>query len=142
MKALSLTQPWAELVVRGLKEYETRSWSTTHRGPLAIHASKGFPRWAQRLLDEGEPIGDALNMPPGELPRGAIVGTVVLIGCYSTTGLQAARSITPQEINFGDWGPGRYAWHFENPVQCKPASVKGALGLWAVPLEIQQALPQ
>lgn len=37
---LSLWQPWAQLIVAGRKTIETRSWSTKHRGPLAIHAAK------------------------------------------------------------------------------------------------------
>ena len=40
MKALSLHQPWAWLVATGQKHYETRSWGTPYRGPLAIHAGK------------------------------------------------------------------------------------------------------
>lgn len=45
MKALTLWQPWASLIAVGAKTIETRSWSTTYRGPLAIHAAattKGF----------------------------------------------------------------------------------------------------
>ncbi len=41
MKTLSLLQPWATLVVMGVKQIETRSWRTDYRGPLLIHASKG-----------------------------------------------------------------------------------------------------
>jgi hypothetical protein len=40
VKALTLWQPWASLVALGVKSIETRSWSTSYRGPLAIHASK------------------------------------------------------------------------------------------------------
>lgn len=40
MKALTLWQPWASLVALGVKTIETRSWSTSYRGPLAIHAAK------------------------------------------------------------------------------------------------------
>lgn len=40
MKALTLWQPWATLIAIGAKTIETRSWSTNHRGPLAIHAAK------------------------------------------------------------------------------------------------------
>jgi hypothetical protein len=39
MKVLTLWQPWASLVQLGVKTIETRSWSTTYRGPLAIHAA-------------------------------------------------------------------------------------------------------
>jgi hypothetical protein len=44
MKALTLTQPWATLVAIGAKTIETRSWPTSYRGPLAIHAAKGYPK--------------------------------------------------------------------------------------------------
>jgi activating signal cointegrator 1 len=47
MKAITLTQPWATLVAIGAKRIETRSWPTNYRGPLAIHAAKGFPKWAK-----------------------------------------------------------------------------------------------
>lgn len=40
MKALSLKQPWASMVANGTKTIETRSWRTSYRGPLAIHASQ------------------------------------------------------------------------------------------------------
>ena len=40
MKAITVWQPWASLLVSGRKRYETRSWATTYRGPIAIHAAK------------------------------------------------------------------------------------------------------
>ena len=52
MKALSITQPWATLIAIGAKTIETRSWSTLYRGDLAIHAAKGFPRYARETLFE------------------------------------------------------------------------------------------
>lgn len=42
MKVLTLHQPWASLVALGVKTIETRSWSTSYRGPLAIHAGASF----------------------------------------------------------------------------------------------------
>ena len=59
MKALSLTQPWATLVVIGAKRIETRFWHTSYVGPLLIHAAKAIPSsWpapASRLLEIGGP---------------------------------------------------------------------------------------
>ncbi len=46
IRGLTLTKPWATLVALGHKRIETRSWSTVYRGPIAIHAAKGLPRWA------------------------------------------------------------------------------------------------
>lgn len=44
MKALTLWQPWASLIALGEKRYETRSWATSYRGLLAIHASAPKPQ--------------------------------------------------------------------------------------------------
>lgn len=40
MRCISLHQPWASLIALGAKRIETRSWDTSYRGPLAIHAAK------------------------------------------------------------------------------------------------------
>jgi hypothetical protein len=54
MKALSVMQPWATLIALGAKHIETRSWATSHRGQLAIHASSRMNRVA--LLNLREPL--------------------------------------------------------------------------------------
>jgi activating signal cointegrator 1 len=96
LKALSLTQPWATLVALGAKRIETRSWSTPYRGPIAIHASKGFPSWARDTCDEKPfygvltrarvlwPAGDETLTPYASeryaaLPLGAIVAIARLV---------------------------------------------------------------
>lgn len=43
MKALSVRQPWAWLIVEGHKPLENRTWRTSHRGNLQIHAAKECP---------------------------------------------------------------------------------------------------
>src|SRR5437016_10859136 len=42
MKALSVRQPWAWLIVNGHKDIENRSWQTKFRGKLLIHAGQRF----------------------------------------------------------------------------------------------------
>ena len=42
MKALSIKQPWAWLIVNGYKDIENRTWKTNYRGTFLVHASKGF----------------------------------------------------------------------------------------------------
>src|SRR5438270_11273502 len=89
--ALSLTQPWATLVVTGAKRVETRSWKTPYRGWLGIHAAKGFPRWARELCSE-EPFRSALAAAGidawTDLPVGALLGGVRLLDCVPTTGVE------------------------------------------------------
>lgn len=40
MKAISLKQPWANMVASGEKTVETRKWSTKYRGDLLICSSQ------------------------------------------------------------------------------------------------------
>lgn len=125
MKALTLTQPWATLVATGKKRVETRSWRTGYRGPLAIHAAKGFPAEARRYAEHEHTLGRL----PSPLPRGAVLCVVDLVDCRPAE--EVALDISSLERLYGDYGPGRWAWLFEElePFDT-PVPAKGALGLW------------
>ncbi len=133
MKALTLTQPWASLVAIGAKRIETRSWSTSYRGELAIHAAKGFPRDAQ---DFSRCIRlSVLFGPHYEYPRGAVIATCRLMACVRTEELLSkppyASDMTEQEQLFGNYEPGRFGWMLSDIRQmAQPEFTKGALGLW------------
>jgi hypothetical protein len=136
MKALTLTQPWATLVAIGAKRIETRGWSTSYRGKLAIHAAKGFPGWARTLcLDE--PFFSALTSERHaqqalDLPLGQVLATVDLVEILriGPTG-SGWRPPGGRELTFGDYSDGRYAWILANadPLP-RPVPARGALGLW------------
>ena len=72
MKALSIRQPWAWLIVCGHKPLENRSWPTPYRGPLLIHAAKGMARveYEERLNMPVSYIADT-PIPPPFLGKGA-----------------------------------------------------------------------
>jgi hypothetical protein len=151
MKAVTLTQPWATLVVIGAKQIETRSWATNYRGPLAIHAGKGLgPVGGKRGFADvysREPFRGALlaAMPDGmRFSFGAVIATGYLVGCEETDwavenngiykiigGTRRHWPLTDQERAFGDYTPGRFAWLLAD-VQALPEPIpaKGALGLW------------
>ena len=150
MKALSLTQPWASLVAIGAKQWETRSWSTSYRGQLAIHASKGYPKICRELEYE-EPFMSALKRgltAPSALPLGAIIALGTLIDCQPTSRFReigdAGFAVPSQyievdadELDFGDYYTGRYAFRLENVVALpNPIPCKGALGFWTVPADV------
>ena len=40
MKAITIKQPWASLIVAGIKDIENRTWKTSFRGRVLIHAAK------------------------------------------------------------------------------------------------------
>lgn len=144
MKALTLTQPWATLVAIGAKRIETRSWETMYRGPLAIHAAKGFPKWAKETCCE--PLfhealytaGYEIGMKSFEiLPLGGVVATCRLVTCKlivepgSMSGGNSMIAPREPEQSFGDYAPGRFAWLLEDVEQLpEPIPAKGAPGLW------------
>ncbi|WP_438350915.1 ASCH domain-containing protein [Paenibacillus sp. FA6] len=152
MKAITIIQPWATLIALGEKKFETRSWATKHRGPLAIHAGKKVDKdaWMNEVIYMTLRKHGILTI--NDLPTGAILATCNLSGCYmverkaseqedripvwlkSTT----AEGITlgwagkfPDEYYFGDYSDGRYAWKLADvkPLE-DPISVKGQQGLW------------
>ena len=140
MKALTLTQPWASLVAIGAKRIETRPWRTSYRGSLAIHAAKGFPKWAKEISNEPE---FARELGPGPLPVGMVIATCRLISCIPTRDLQDNRVIEvdylagcgdfvldDRERAFGDYAPGRWAWLLADIKRCEPIAATGALSLW------------
>lgn len=140
MKAITLTQPWASLVAMGVKKIETRSWRTNYRGPLAIHAAKGFPDWAKALCIQ-EPFLTHLEKIEAvhkgsfsiNLPLGAVVATCQLTDCVLITNHFVFAENEEHERYFGDYAPGRFAWLLSNikPLE-KPLMYRGALGLWEI----------
>ena len=65
MKALSVPQPWAEVIARGEKTIEVRTWSTKHRGPAPDRCVEA-PRRMERRLRRcgGRPGSPATPSPP------------------------------------------------------------------------------
>ena len=156
MKVISILQPWASLVVMGLKKIETRSWNTNYRGPLLIHASQGkkkeamslFNEWKKSFLYNSEFRGIAFN----DLPFGAIIGKVNVAETFATNNIYVIQNgicnhdtfieldngsdyaLSAQELAFGDYSNGRYGWLLSDPVKFDvPHPAKGSLNLWHHP---------
>ena len=152
-KTLTIAQPWATLVAIGAKRIETRSWQTNYRGDIAIHAGKGLVASGgrsgliglcntmhfQQALHEGGFIThnhcDFDAMPTAKMEFGSIIAVAELHDIRPTT--EIADSISQQELAFGDYSPGRFAWMLRNVrVLGAPIQAKGALGLWNATLYI------
>lgn len=137
MKALTLTQPWATLVAIGAKRVETRGWYTRYRGPVAIHAARGFPPEARALCARWvfqDALWRANYMSAGELPLGAVLAIAELVECVPTNDQHRLTQLAPigsDEEAFGDYTANRYAWVLQNVRRVPtPIAAKGALGLW------------
>lgn len=142
MKVLTLTQPWATLVAIGAKRIETRSWNTNYRGQLAIHAAKGYPKWAHELCSTS-PFLECLKDCIKPLPLGVVIATCELIGTHRVDEMDWIpgkrgwskgshfHEASEQEKAFGDYSLGRYMWFLDNVKKLEtPIPAKGALGLW------------
>src|SRR5579884_2404480 len=110
MKALSLFQPWASLVILGAKRYETRGWQTLYRGPLVIHACRRFPEELRGLCGR-EPFRRVFRGAGFaswfDLPLGALLGTVELTDCRLAEEMPAGTEI---ELALRAYRAGRWAW--------------------------------
>lgn len=88
MKALTIRQPFASLIASGDKIYETRSWSTKYRGPIAIHAAKQIDDAFQYTIAPLPPYMEQLEacgITPSkvkELPLGAVIATADLVNVW------------------------------------------------------------
>lgn len=146
MKAITIMQPWATLIALGEKKFETRSWSTKHRGQLAIHAGKKIDRDAYMREEIYTTLQKHGIMFIDDMPTGAVVALCNLEECYKvdnrsecgTIGLQANNGKfkvwggwRDNEYYFGDYADGRYAWELTDVKQLPvPVTAKGQQGLW------------
>lgn len=133
MKTLSLLQPWASLVVASIKTIETRSWATSYRGALLIHASistKGM------FILQDLPDNKTIH----SIKRhyfGAIIGMVQLVDVKKVDELDLLdTTFNNQSLEANAFGNSRnrYAWFLESAIAFeKPIFCKGHLQLWEFP---------
>lgn len=138
IKVLAVKQPWASLIVEGLKTIEVRSRYTNIRGRVAIYAST-----SKQETVEGE-YGTDYNYRI--LPTGQIIGTVEIFDCVDGEDINSLKfdalrllSLAPPKMITND----AFYWRLENhikftePIPYKPP--KGAV-VWSnfdLPEEIQ-----
>jgi hypothetical protein len=123
--ALTVRQPWAELIISGRKSIEVRTWITNYRGLVWLHAG----RYVDEMLDLRFGITDP--------PRGAFVGRVQLLSItpfdHERWELWRDRHLDP-----GHYRPGLFAWAMASPQRLsQPISAVGQRGLF--PIEVNLA---
>lgn len=106
--ALSLKQPWAALVVGGLKSIEVRKWATSIRGRVYIHAAR---------VPDKRPEGWA-TIPEKLLPLarlgGGVIGVAELFACVQYRTAAGFTADIPQHLNEPTWfeSPRMYGFCF------------------------------
>ena len=127
MKVLSLTEPYATLIRKGIKTIETRSWKTSYRGKLYIHAS------STRIPGEYRDNQELMSLVDlNELNYGNIICCCELTDCVLMTEsfIEEIRE-NQNEFISGVYAPGRYAWILKDIIALnQPIPAKGHLGIW------------
>lgn len=116
MKALSLKQPFAELVVSGKKTIEIRKWNTNFRGEFLIHSSK---------------IPDENNMKKfgfKDLPCGFIVGKAKLVDVKKYINDKEFKKDKDKHLATNDFG--RFGFVLKDVRRIKLIPAKGKLNFW------------
>lgn len=104
MKAISIKQPWANMIAAGEKTIETRTWSTDYRGEILIVSSRD----------------------PDIPPAGYALAVATLVDCRPMSVLDEPAAQCRKY-------PKAVAWVLENVRRVKkPFPVQGELGVFDV----------
>lgn len=135
MKAISIQQPWAWLIMRPdvenqaerdrlarldqLKMVENRTWFTSHRGPLAIHVSKAYTKRRHAEYRDVIQAKHNILLPEYEsMEVGGLIGTVNLIDCVRSS---------PSQWFLGPWG-----FILTNAKPCTFVAMTGRLSMFEI----------
>lgn len=138
-KVLTIREPHASLLLTPFKQIETRSWNTSYRGELYLHASKIVPKYAtdvdmwERCLALYR-MYEAMTGHPMYMHAGLIFAKAVLTDCVKMTeqNIRELAERNPFEIDAGFYSPGRYMWIMKDvePLPEPIGNVRGHLGIW------------
>ncbi len=118
MKALSMKQPFAELVLEGKKKIELRKWNTNFRGEFLIHASKNSDEKSMKQFGFQK------------LPCGAIIGKARLVNVKKYRNKNEHDSDKNLHLASDVWG--NFGFVLENPVRINPVPCRGQLNFFEV----------
>ena len=119
MKALSIKQPWAELILQGKKKIELRKWNTNFRGEFLIHSSGNID---EEKMEE-------YNFK--DLSRQAIIGKVILedVKIYNNEE-EFLKDSDKHLASTMQWG--KFGFILKNPRRIESIKHKGSLGFFEV----------
>jgi len=133
VRALTICQPYATLILEGTKRVENRTWETKYRGRLYIHAGRDRSWLSIQKVDGVE--WDAIsNRPVVDLPFGAVIAIATLVDCVGMDDIEAGKYderypwLRAHEHAIGPW-----CWIIEDkPTAVGPYQWKGRQGLFDI----------
>lgn len=126
MRAITICQPYAELILRLEKRVENREWRTNYRGPLVIHAGK-----SREWFDSDDQLVKDLGSMP---PFGAIVGVADVVDCINIATISAGMWDDKYPwLSKHPHANGTWCWILDNVRHTKVVPYRGAQGLFDIP---------
>jgi hypothetical protein len=132
MKTITVKQPWASLIVEGIKDIENRTWKTKFRGRVLIHASAQLAKYdltEDQFTQSGSKVlWDSYNL------KSMIIGSVEIVDCvinHESIWAEKSPEFTTNRANQEGFKP-IYNWVLANPIKFEHPieNVKGKLSLW------------
>ncbi len=126
MKCLTIKEPYASLIKNNIKHIETRTWNTSYRGKLYIHAGKS--KLAKNLSLDLQKLIKGMDFKYSEIICECELKDVI----YMTEEfIQDIKNNHYEEYICGNYQVGNYAWLLTNvkPLN-KPLKIKGKLSIW------------
>jgi hypothetical protein len=133
MRALTILQPWADLIMSGRKRVENRTWSTKYRGRLYIHAGKARDQLVLTEVD-GVVVCARTGKRPEDLKFGHVLGIAVLLDCLPIAEVMEGRHDQAYPwIRAHLYTEGPWCWVLaEHPTPIGPWPYRGAQGLFDI----------
>ena len=127
MRVLGIRQPWASLIISGMKDIEVRTMPTKINEYVAIYATRTKPKKDDIAWLKEYGISDSYYYPEHlkELPLGKIIGTAYLFDCKKYEGQYGFTEDKDFHLNNPDWFNGKmYGWEIANPRAINPIEHK------------------
>lgn len=132
MKVLTIKEPYASIIMSGLKEYETRSWKTNYRGKIYIHASIKIDDDLKSRKDLQKLVYDNnITLKPGYILCEAYLDDCIYMNDMFI------KNVSDKEKMVGRYELGRYAWHLSDIRVIEPVQAKGKLGIWNYEFDVK-----
>ncbi|KAK9809140.1 hypothetical protein WJX72_010006 [[Myrmecia] bisecta] len=143
LSCLSLHQPWASLLVYGIKRIEGRGWPTNHRGRVWIHSTTRRP-----TSEEVQELEDFYRMVhrqegrepvfPKRYPTSVLLGCVDVVDCLMAEQVEAWSGL-PESIKMEIGSPYCYLCEVPRKVPVHQ-SMRGWPKMWNIPEDVAEAM--
>ncbi|KNA05229.1 hypothetical protein SOVF_192310 isoform A [Spinacia oleracea] len=140
---LTMHQPWASLLVYGIKRVEGRSWPAPLRGRVWIHAASKVPepetiKAIEDFYREIYAVNGIEDLKfPDNYPTSLLLGCVEVVGCISCEELQSWEEL-PEGVRLE--GQTDFCWLCEQPQKLLiPFEMRGQQGVYNLEKKIYEA---